>query len=93
MLIACQNREADMESFFSQENQPFPPSLSQNGKLRYCNKSDLLKILESLDDESNEEVIIPTDVTVLDGSFVVRYLKVRDCDTLRICPKDFCSSH
>ena len=40
-----------------------------------------MRILESLDDESNEEVIISTDVTVLDGSFVVQYLKPRDCDT------------
>ena len=80
MLIACQNREVDMQNFFSHENQPFPPSLSQNGKLRQCNKSDLLRILESLD-ESNGGTCMATDVCVLDGSFVVQYLKPKDCDT------------
>ena len=46
MFIACQSREADMESFFEHENSPSPPSISLEGKPRTCSKSDLLPCLE-----------------------------------------------
>ena len=59
MLVACQNREPVMVEFFSHENQPFPPALSQAGKLRKTTKSDLLKILEnsSLDCDECQETL------------------------------------
>ena len=34
LYIAMQHRESDMSKFFSHENHPFPPSLSDQGKLR-----------------------------------------------------------
>ena len=34
LFIACQNRNGDLEQFFSHENQGAPPSLSENGNLR-----------------------------------------------------------
>ena len=34
-----------MASFFKHENQHYPPSLSEHGKLRFAKKSDLLHIL------------------------------------------------
>ena len=34
LYIACQTREGNLEEFFRHENQPYPPSLSQNGCLR-----------------------------------------------------------
>ena len=42
LFIACQNRDGDLEQFFSHENQAAPPSLSENGILRPVkNKSGL----------------------------------------------------
>ena len=70
-----------MVHFFSHENQPYPPSLSLNGRLRQCNKSDLLAILESLVDKTETEAQMANHVTVLDGSFVVQYLRPIDCKT------------
>ena len=34
LFIACQNRDGDLDKFFSHENQGAPPSLSDNGNLR-----------------------------------------------------------
>lgn len=34
LFIACQNRDGDLDEFFSHENQGSPPSLSENGCLR-----------------------------------------------------------
>ena len=43
LYIANQSRQGDMEDLFSHENHPWPPSLSDNGKLRLPqSKSDLL---------------------------------------------------
>ena len=45
LYIVAQNRECDMQNFFMHENNPFPPSISEYGKLRFCKKSDLLNLL------------------------------------------------
>ena len=45
LYIACQSREGDLQDFFKHENQPSPPSLSQQGQLRQGNKADLVKCL------------------------------------------------
>ena len=43
LFIACQNRDSDLDQFFSHENQGAPPSLSENGMLKPAkNKSGLL---------------------------------------------------
>ena len=34
LFIACQSREGNLDEFFPFENQPWPPSLAQSGKLR-----------------------------------------------------------
>ena len=34
LFIACQSREGNLDEFFTFENQPWPPSLAQRGKLR-----------------------------------------------------------
>ena len=67
-----------MESFFRHENQPFPPALSQFGKIRYCNKGDLLN---KLSDQASVITTTEKHVTVFDGSFVAQYLKPRYCIT------------
>lgn len=48
MYIASQFRDGDLEDFFAHENQPWPPSLSEHGKLHLpSKKSDLLGLLDS----------------------------------------------
>ena len=77
MLIACQNREPDMIEFFSHENHLFPPSLSQGGKLRHGNKSDLLQVLEQTTMQQ-QQVNIPNGsnkAMILDGPFITQILR------------------
>ena len=69
-----------MDTFFSHENQPYPPSLSSNGKLRQGKKSDLLKCLERLHQNSSLNRPI-TDVTIIDGAALVNILKALGCKT------------
>ena len=38
LYIGCKGRGADLTDFFKHENQPFPPSLSEYGKLRFGKK-------------------------------------------------------
>ena len=45
LYIVAQDRDTNMHTFFQHENHPFPPSLSDQGKLRMGKKSDLLKCL------------------------------------------------
>lgn len=45
LFIISENRELDMDEFFSYENQSFPPSISLNGVMRSGDKSSLLKCL------------------------------------------------
>ena len=42
LYIANQAREGNLEEFFKHENQKFPPSLAEGGKLRQAKKSALL---------------------------------------------------
>lgn len=43
LYISCQTREGDIEEFFTHENQPWRPSLSQHGQLRQGNKAELVR--------------------------------------------------
>ena len=83
MLIACQNREPDMDKFFQHENQPYPPSLAISGKMRKTNKSDLLLLLEK-GNQINERKNVDKDefVSVIDGAFVTQYLKPQGSKTI-----------
>jgi len=44
-LYIIMHWDSDMTTFFSYENHPFPPSLSDGGKLCFGKKSDLLDII------------------------------------------------
>ena len=72
MYIACQARESDMDSFFSHENHPWPPSLASNGIMHSTNKSDLMSCLESIVPTS--ESVPKVDVKIIDDSAVVHIL-------------------
>ena len=65
LYIVAQHRECDMTAFFSHENHPFPPSLSDNGKLRQGNKSDQLRWLEKATDIDRDDFIEASDLTTL----------------------------
>ena len=66
-----------MSTFFRHENHLFPPSLSDDGKLRLGKKSDLLSIL------AEEETNPPNcfNVKVLDGAALVHLLSTTDVVT------------
>ena len=70
LYVACQNRDGNIEEFFKYENQSWPPSLSQMGKLRGGNKSDLVKCLPKF---QNAKFDAPNAV-ILDGAVVVQML-------------------
>ena len=77
--IVMQHRESDMGTFFKHENHPYPPSLSDRGKLRQVKKSDLLSIL--LEEVEIEEPPIWFDVKVLDGAAIVHLLSTTNITT------------
>ena len=66
-----QHRTSDMSTFFCHENNPFPPSLSDCGKIHLGKKSDLLDIV-AMDGRSNPPAFF--DVKLLDGAAVVHLL-------------------
>lgn len=73
LYVSCQVREGNLEEFFCHENQSFPPSLSQFGKLRSGSKSDLLSCLEKVSPSRAE--IPSVDALLLDGAAIVNILK------------------
>ena len=67
-----------MATFFRHENQLYPPSLSDHGKLRFAKKSGLVQILEL---ESQQDQPCVFDVMVIDGAALVHMLPVKDATT------------
>ena len=53
-----------MLTFFRHENQPFPPSISDKGKLQFSKKSDLLSFLQDGQPEHPDVF----DANVIDGA-------------------------
>ena len=78
LYIVAKNRDCDMLTFFKHENQPFPPSLSDNGKLRLSKKSDLLNLI-SEDDQPEPPSVF--DVSVIDGAALVHLLPTANIAT------------
>ena len=73
LYIACQSRDGDLDNFFQHENQAFPPSLSNLGKLRQENKANLLSCLENYTESVSSKP--NSEVAILDGAAVVNFLK------------------
>ena len=71
LYIASQHRDGNLEDFFKHENQPYPPSLSQFGRMRFGKKSDLLKCLEVSTQQSPPSTY---DVKIFDGAAIVHAL-------------------
>ena len=79
LYIVMQHREGDIATFFKHENHPYPPSLSDRGKLQLGKTSDLLTIL--LEQVEVEEPLIRYHVKVLDGAAIVHFLPTTNATT------------
>ena len=78
LYIACQTRDGNLDEFFSYENQPWPPSLSDQGQLRGGQKADLLKCLS----QATSPVSTPSvDAVTLDGAVIVQMLEPKTSRT------------
>jgi len=75
LYIASSSRENDINEFFQHENQPFPPSLSEFGKLRYAKKSDIVTCLVSANKSPGTFDAPAVDAKILEGSVIVHQLK------------------
>ena len=76
LYIASQSsRSTDLDQFFCHENQPYPPSLSNHGYIRFGTKSDLLDCFKSLYSESVDIASLNVDTYVLDGAVIVQMLQ------------------
>lgn len=78
LYIVAKHRDCDMASFFKHENQHYPPSLSDYGKLRFAKKSDLLHILPQ---ESQKDHPISIDAMAYDGAALVHLLPTKQVTT------------
>ena len=67
------NRESNQEEFFQHESLPHPPSITDNGKMYFSSKSDLLQCFLS---NSDDNLVIPKtyDCVILDGAAIVHFL-------------------
>lgn len=84
LYVASQNRQTDVSNFFAHENQPFPPSISEGGRLRKPNsKSDIIQCLENSIDKDILETGADnkTSAAVLDGAVIVHLLIPRNVKT------------
>ena len=74
------HRETDRDEFFSHESGPFPPSITENGKMYFSpSKADLLKCFE-LQGKETEEPPKTFDCVVLDGAAIVHFLSPSKSD-------------
>ncbi|WAR07367.1 LOW QUALITY PROTEIN: hypothetical protein MAR_017325, partial [Mya arenaria] len=75
LYVSCQTRAVNQDDFFMYENHPYAPSLSDHGKLRASNKSDLIPCLQSLITPKTDGPTV--DCIILDGAAVVHLLAPR----------------
>ena len=81
LYIACQSREADLEQFFTHENQPEPPSISSQGRIRLGTKSDLIHCLEGLGTSVSGDIFPDVTAHIIDGAAVVNMRKPKAAKT------------
>ena len=82
LYVASQFRDGNLDEFFSHENQPCPPSLSDRGKLILGTKSDIVRCLEDAIEEQDDITPI-VEFAVLDGPAIVHMLKPAAARTFR----------
>ena len=81
LYISCQSRAMNLDDFFMHENHPYPPSLSDHGKLRTNSKSDLVDCLEDFTTPVPDPPAV--DAIILDGAAVVHLLDPRTARTFK----------
>lgn len=80
LYIANQLRDGDPDVFFSHENQTYPPSLSEYGKLRKGTKSDLIKCLDT---SGENEPPNQFDCALFDGAVLVHTISAASATTFK----------
>ncbi len=72
LYIASKFRDGNLEDFFAHENQPWPPALSEHGRLRLpTSKSDLLTCIEVT---CSNPPPSRYDVKLIDGPVIIHSL-------------------
>uniref|UniRef100_UPI00358E9C5E uncharacterized protein n=1 Tax=Myxine glutinosa TaxID=7769 RepID=UPI00358E9C5E len=91
LYIASQIRGADLEDFFQHENQSFPPSISDYGKMRLGKKSDLLQCLEDLVPHSDDadHTTSEVDMVIIDGAAIANVITPGTSETFNEYSKEF----
>lgn len=79
LFISCQSRECDLKEFFQHENQSAPAALSDNGKLHFSQKSQLIDVLVSKIETTDQEP--EADVIIIDGAALINALRPRNTKT------------
>ena len=79
MYIANQLREGNPEVFFSHENQAFPPTISNSGRLRLTSSKS--KLLTCLDTSGQQDAPAQVDCKIFDGAAIVHGLPVTTAST------------
>ena len=79
LYIASKFRDGDLDDFFSHENHPWPPSISEHGKLRLpTKKSDLLSFIDA---DSIVEPPSTFHAKIFDGPAIVHSLPNKQVST------------
>ena len=80
LFIASKYRDGDLEDFFSHENHPWPPSISEHEKLRLPNKkSDLLSCLG--ESTMHREAPMIFHAKIFDGPAIIHSLSTKQAST------------
>lgn len=79
LFLGAQNRKVDLDQFFNYENQPFPPSISDNGYLRNGPKANIVNCLcDSYKDVNLEDLDYGTQdgatAFFVDGAVIVHFI-------------------
>ena len=70
-----------MEQFFTHENQPEPPSISSQGRIRLGTKSDLLHCIERVSASVSGDVFPDVTAHIIDGATIVNMRKPKVAKT------------
>lgn len=90
LYIVAKNRDCDMVTFFKHENQPFPQSISDNGKLWFSKKSDLLSFLPEDGQPEHPNIF---DANIIDGAVLVHLLPTTSVATFNEYADLMCIPH
>lgn len=82
LFISLQARpDADLDDFFRHENQREPPSLSDQGRLRFGTKSDILGCLPGMPVAGHSVATKEATVVILDMAAVIHIIKPQRAST------------